>query len=206
MTAAQLRWFLSDMQEKLQVLSSQEARDANTYLAETFAVASPAYTRIIRRKLPDVLAMTAAQVDRQLAIFAAKHQSMLEMQKIFQQSTQQEIAYNEQQILAIREEHEHALDRAESAAAAWDTSAFFQCDCGGTVWFGCIALEAAVRQSSQRGPFFAAHRAGCSRRASFASLIKLTSDSARFKSSSGVPQDLHCIALTPLARDQEWSS
>ena len=119
MTAAQLQWFLSDMQEKLQVWSSQEARDANTYLAETFAVASPAYTRIIRRKLPDVLAMTAAQVDRQLAIFAAKHQSMLEMQKIFQQSTQQEIAYNEQQILAIREEHEHALDRAESAAAAW---------------------------------------------------------------------------------------
>ena len=117
MTAAQLQWFLSDMREKLQVLTSQAARDASTYLAETFTAASPAYARKLRQKLPDVLTMTAAQVNQRLAIFASKHQQTLAMQQTFNDSRQQEIAYNQAQIAEEQQVLNQDLDRESTAVA-----------------------------------------------------------------------------------------
>jgi hypothetical protein len=118
MTAAQLQWFQNDMEEKLQVLNSEQAQQASVYLAQTFAVASPAYARKLRQKLPDLLTMTAAQVNQQLAVFAAKRQSTIQMQQTFEDAKQQQIAFNQSQLAAREQESERALDRAQSAAAS----------------------------------------------------------------------------------------
>jgi|GEM_PF-4964688 len=117
MTPAQLLRFQSDIQEKLEVLNSSEAKQAGAYLAETFSVASPAYARKIRAKLPDVLTMTAAQINQQLDVFASKHAATLAAQKTFESDRQQSIAYNEAQITAMREESDRALARASAGSA-----------------------------------------------------------------------------------------
>ena len=118
MSATQLERFLYDMQEKLQVLTGAQAQQASAYLAQTFAVASPAYAKRIRQKLPDVLTMTAAQINQQLAIFASKQQATVDMQKSFEDSRSQSIAYNQQQLAAQERASEAALSRAESGAAS----------------------------------------------------------------------------------------
>jgi hypothetical protein len=117
MTAAQLRWFLNDMHEKLEVLTSQAARDASTYLTETLAVASPAYARKIREKLPDVLVMTAAQINQQLSVFAAKHHQTIANQKAFDDSRSQEIADNQAQIAEEQQVLNRDLGKESTAAA-----------------------------------------------------------------------------------------
>jgi hypothetical protein len=118
MTPAQLQRFQSDIQEKVAVLTSDEAQQAGTYLTETFAVASPAYARKIRAKLPDVLTMTASQISQQLDLFASKHAAAINRQKTFEADRQQSIAYNESQLAAMRQESDAALNRASSAAAS----------------------------------------------------------------------------------------
>lgn len=118
MTASQLRYFQSDLQAKLQVLTSEQSRDAEAYLAQTLSVASPAYARKVRQKLPDLLTATAGQVSQQLAAFAAKRDNTAAMQQAFNDSRQQQIAYNEAQVQARAQESERALDRAQASAAS----------------------------------------------------------------------------------------
>ncbi len=118
MTAPQLRYFQADLQAKLQVLTSQQSRDAESYLAQTLSVASPAYARKVRQKLPDLLTATAGQVSQQLAAFAAKRDNTAAMQQAFNDSRQQQIAYNEAQVQARAQESERALDRAQASAAS----------------------------------------------------------------------------------------
>jgi hypothetical protein len=118
MTAAQLQWFENDLQEKLRILSGEQAQDASEYLAQTLAVASPAYARKLRQKLPDLLTTTAAQVNQQLAAFSTKRQTTQQMQGSFDSARQQEIAFNQSQLAAREQESERALDRAQSAAAS----------------------------------------------------------------------------------------
>lgn len=58
--------YLKQIQQKLKILQSQEARDARKWLDETFAVAAPAYAEKIRSELPDIATLTPAQLQLQL--------------------------------------------------------------------------------------------------------------------------------------------
>ena len=118
MSAEQLKTFMAQMLAKLDVLTSERAKDAQDYLAETLSVASPAYARRMHQQMPDVLTMTAGQIDQRLTNFASKRQNLAQMQKTFDNSRQQQIAYNQARLKARQESQERALDRAESAAAA----------------------------------------------------------------------------------------
>ncbi len=117
MSAAQLKWFENDLQEKLKVLNGPQAQDASTYLAQTFAVASPTYAKRVRANLPDLLTSSAAQINQRLAGFAAKQQTTLQMQKSFEDGKQQQIAYNQTQIAEQQQILNKDLDR-ESAAVS----------------------------------------------------------------------------------------
>jgi hypothetical protein len=116
MTAIQLQRFLAGIHDKLETLAGQRAIDAEAYLTETLSVASPAYARKIRQQLPDVLSMTAAQVDQKLASFAVKQQSSAQLQKSFNSTRQQQIALHEAQ-RASQQEQIRASQRAESNAS-----------------------------------------------------------------------------------------
>ncbi len=116
MTPAQLEWFERDLQAKLKVLTSDQAQEAEAYLLQTLAVASPTYSRKIRQKLPDLLTASAAQVSQQLAGFAAKRDATTQLQQAFSDSRQQQIAYNQ----SLASERQQVLNRdlgRESAGA-----------------------------------------------------------------------------------------
>ena len=81
-------------------------------------MASPAYARKIRDRVPDVLTTTAAQLNQRLSSFAAKQHSTIDMQKTFEDAKQQQIATNASQLAARQQESEHALDRAQASAAS----------------------------------------------------------------------------------------
>ena len=86
MSAEQLQRFEGDLREKLGVLTSEQAVEAQNYLAAKFLVASEAYARRIRQQLPDVLSMTPAQIEQRLAVYATKRQSRAQVQQSFEQS------------------------------------------------------------------------------------------------------------------------
>lgn len=116
MTATELQAFLVDLQGKMAVLTSQQAQDAQAFVAETLAVASPAYAKRIKSRLPDVLTMTSAQIQQQLAIFAQKRSANQQAQKAFTDARQQQIQYNQAQLKAQQQEQEEALNRAVQAS------------------------------------------------------------------------------------------
>ncbi len=118
MNASQLQWFENDMQAKLKVLSGDQAREAEAYLSQTLAVASPTYVRKLRQKLPDVLTATASQISQQLAGFSAKHDATLQMQQAFNDNRQQNIAANQAQAAARAQTLDRDLDKESAAVKA----------------------------------------------------------------------------------------
>ncbi|HEY4309265.1 MAG TPA: hypothetical protein VGN12_07415 [Pirellulales bacterium] len=115
MNPSQLQWFENDMEAKLRVLTSDQAKGAEAYLAQTLAVASPTYARKLRQKLPDVLTATAAQISHQLSAFSAKQDSTVQIQQAFADARQANIAANQAQAASRQQVLNQDLDR-ESAA------------------------------------------------------------------------------------------
>jgi hypothetical protein len=115
MSAAQLQRFMAEMHSKLEVLENQHAIDAQEYLSETLSVASPAYARKVRQQLPDVLSMSAGQIDQKLASITAKRAATTKMQQTFINSRQRMIALNEAQTRSRqREQAAEGVDRGAS--------------------------------------------------------------------------------------------
>ena len=121
MSAEQLQIFMNALRERLVVLKSDRALDAQDYLAEKFLVASDAYTRKIREQLPDVLSMTAAEIDRRLSIFASKRLQRTQKQAVFEQSREQRLASNTAQVKARQQQKDRIANRTTEAARAAST-------------------------------------------------------------------------------------
>jgi hypothetical protein len=66
MSASELRNYLSDLQQKLAIMSSPEAISIRSYIGYNLSVASDAFAAKIRGQLPDVLNMNALQVKQAL--------------------------------------------------------------------------------------------------------------------------------------------
>jgi hypothetical protein len=121
MSATQLEVFLNDMRQKLAILSSDRALDAQDYLAEKFLVASDAYARRIRDQLPDLLSMSPTQVEQRLSMFAAKRRSRQQAQGAFEQSRERRLASNTAQVKARQEHRQRIGTRTTAATAAAST-------------------------------------------------------------------------------------
>ncbi|HEY1602524.1 MAG TPA: hypothetical protein VGG64_23170 [Pirellulales bacterium] len=121
MSATQLEVFLNDMRQKLAILSSDRALDAQDYLAEKFLVASDAYARRIREQLPDLLSMSPTQVEQRLSMFAAKRRSRQQAQGAFEQSRERRLTSNTAQVKARQEHRQRIATRSTAATAAAST-------------------------------------------------------------------------------------
>jgi hypothetical protein len=121
MSADQLQIFMNALRERMAVLTSDRALDAQDYLAEKFLVASDAYARKIRQQLPDVLSMTATEIDRRLSIFASKRQSRAQAQNSFEQSRDRRLASNSAQVKARQQQRDRISGRSTAAVSAAST-------------------------------------------------------------------------------------
>jgi hypothetical protein len=79
------------MDAKLHVLLSTEARDARKWLAETLAVAAPAYAKQVRAKIPDYMTESPAQIQAQLDAFEAREANQRQVSTALQKTREMQI-------------------------------------------------------------------------------------------------------------------
>lgn len=123
MTAAQLTRFLSDMEGRLDVLTSPAGRDAMLYFNKKFQVASPAYAKRIRQDLPDLVTSSPVQLEDWLAIHTKKRSAAQQRQMSFDEARAQSVASNQSQRQAESQERQRRAQR--SAASTGSTASEF---------------------------------------------------------------------------------
>ncbi len=111
MSAEQLQKFMVGLQDKLEILYSSLAQDAERYLAEKAAVASEAYMKRIREQIPDVLTASASQINQQLVAYAARRQGRRDTQQRFEDNRQNRVAANQARLQQRQEAHVRSVER-----------------------------------------------------------------------------------------------
>jgi hypothetical protein len=123
MTAAQLTRFLSDMEGRLDVLTSPAGREARVYFNKKFKVASAAYAKRIRQDLPDLVTTSPSQLDEWLAVHTKKRSAAQQRQITFNEARQQSVVSNQSQRQAESQERQRRAQR--SAASTGSTASEF---------------------------------------------------------------------------------
>ncbi len=118
MSPPEMRVFAAQMNVKLDLLRSEAAREFEAHLAETLAVASPAYGQQIRERLPDVLSLSPDELERQLAQWGAKRKASAVVQQTFDQYRQQQVAENQTLRQTRHENHQRNLHRTAAITLA----------------------------------------------------------------------------------------
>lgn len=70
-----LEAFLDNVNERLQILMSAEAKEARLWLTKTLATAADVRVEKIKAKLPDVAKLSASQLEEELKLFEARRSS-----------------------------------------------------------------------------------------------------------------------------------
>lgn len=119
MDANQLKEFLPNLEAKLNILLSAEARQARSWFRQNLDVASDQYAEKMRKSLPDIARMTPEQLQESLDSFENKLSQQEKIQKEFNRGRQQQVKNVEADLKRQREEQDAAIDRAyESSQAA----------------------------------------------------------------------------------------
>jgi hypothetical protein len=88
--------FRHEIDAKLRVLMSEEARDARKWLASTLAVASDSYAQKIKAKLPDVVKESPNELMADLNAFESRQSNVKQYQQGLQETRQMTIKANEE--------------------------------------------------------------------------------------------------------------
>jgi hypothetical protein len=107
--SADKQQFADDLDAKLHLMLSAEARDARKWLAETLSVASDSYARQVKAGLPDPRTMTAPQLQARLDEFEGREANQKQVEASLQKTRQM-------QIQAIQADQQA---QAAANAAAW---------------------------------------------------------------------------------------
>jgi hypothetical protein len=103
----QLQDWLEDMEEKMTILMSPQAQEARAWLAQFLSVQAKYSPAEIQKMMPDVLRMSAAQVEERLQQFEQERAATQQTQAAFDRNRQQEVnaqrrANEQAQAAAIR--------------------------------------------------------------------------------------------------------
>jgi hypothetical protein len=96
MSAADLRQLLLRMESKLQVLMSPDAADARRWLGNFLSAQARYSDEELAKMRPDVVNMTATQLEAELNQFNARRASRLQAQQAFDQARQSQVAADRQ--------------------------------------------------------------------------------------------------------------
>jgi len=96
MSAAELRQLLLRMESKLQVLMSPDAADARRWLGNFLSAQARYSDEELAKMRPDVVNMTATQLETELSQFNARRASRLQAQEAFDQGRQSQVAADRQ--------------------------------------------------------------------------------------------------------------
>jgi hypothetical protein len=120
MSAGQLREFLKDTEEKMKVLTSKEAEEARTWLAQRMAVEVRASSTELQESKPDVVHMTSAQLEENLKQIEAQRAGVRQTQRGFDSGRQAQIKDVRNELKEEEQQREQSLDRS----ATWASSPY----------------------------------------------------------------------------------
>jgi hypothetical protein len=123
MSARELENFLEDMEDRLEVLTSPEAEDARTWLAQFFAVARNPEAQLGRSR-PDVLNMTASEIRQEILWLQQHRASRQQQQAAFNQSRAQQQQFARAARESRREAQTQAAELRSRAAGTQFRSQF----------------------------------------------------------------------------------
>ncbi|MGD9649006.1 MAG: hypothetical protein AB7U73_25065 [Pirellulales bacterium] len=96
MSVAELRQLLLRMETKLKVLMSPEAADARRWLGSFLSAQARYSDEELAKMRPDIVNMTASQLEAELSQFNAQRASRVQAQEAFDQARQSQIAADRQ--------------------------------------------------------------------------------------------------------------
>lgn len=102
----ELHDFMYDVNERLDVLMSAEAKQARLWLLQTLSVASDSFTKKILDKAPDIATLTASQLEEQLDLFNARRGTLLKNQADFEKT-------RDSQVKALKAENQRQAAASE---------------------------------------------------------------------------------------------
>jgi hypothetical protein len=112
LSARQLTDFMDDMEAKVQILNSKEARSAQRWMQEQLRLASDAYDAKLRSRLPDLYDIKAPDLQDFLTNFEVRVASTKKFNQEVAQGREQQVQTIEKRQEENRAYQERALDRA----------------------------------------------------------------------------------------------
>jgi hypothetical protein len=112
MTPEELVDFMADMNQKLKILRGKEAEQARLWVEQKLATQVNLTPAQLKQMRPDVLNMTAAQLQETLDLWQAQRQNTIATQKAFEKGKATQIA----NIEAMEKDEEHERDEALNRA------------------------------------------------------------------------------------------
>jgi uncharacterized protein (TIGR02246 family) len=116
MSAPELQNFLDDSKEKFAILLSKQAEEARLWLAQRMAVEVKLTPEQLKQMRPNIVDMTAAQVEQRLMEMQAEREQTQQVQQAFDTGRKAQVKNIEQAEKQSEQEREAALDRAYSSA------------------------------------------------------------------------------------------
>jgi hypothetical protein len=114
MSPRELERFLKDMEDRLKVLLSPQAKEARRWLSQVLTVARDPAAHL-GREIPDVRSMTANQIRQELQWVEQRRESSRQSQAAFDRGRSMKVETAQEMHLANRQSQEHARDlRAEA--------------------------------------------------------------------------------------------
>jgi uncharacterized protein with PIN domain len=89
MSSYELEYLLDDLDTKFKIIDTPEARDAKQWLGQYLSVMSDRKRAEVLRDVPDVVTMSAAQLQEEIARIEQKRSGLQRQQQAFDQSRQQ---------------------------------------------------------------------------------------------------------------------
>lgn len=121
MSAGELKAFLDQMQRKLNILMSSDVTEAGLWVGSRMSVLASHKQDEIRKQLPDIVNMTAAQLKQYLHDFQQKQQVNQQSQQAATQFRQQQSQQIQQSVQIQQAAIQQARERAQHAVSSQAT-------------------------------------------------------------------------------------
>lgn len=115
MSADELEEYRHDVEARLAILESPDARDILNWVAANQAAASPAYRKKMEIQYPDVARLNAAQLREQLDLLAQKRAAAQNQTAALERARESRIAALQAEQRQQYDERERALDRGAAS-------------------------------------------------------------------------------------------
>jgi hypothetical protein len=129
MTSEEVNFLLNDMSAKFQIMQSKEAQDAGAWVGQYLSILSDKKREEVLKEIPDVVTMTAAQLNQEIARIERKKNAMRNNQAAFDRTRREQVNSAIEQQRFARDTYvqdQQAMPTSAGAYSPYSNSSAFQ--------------------------------------------------------------------------------